>query len=53
MMRLRYMKEQRDRLVNNNLKTSRNKLKFNLDDDENDNQDFNFLTHKGKKIDFT
>ena len=52
MMRLRYMREQRDRLLNNNLTTStRTKKKFNLDDDSDENENIDFLTHKGKKLD--
>jgi hypothetical protein len=52
MMRLRYMREQRDRLLKNNLTSStRNKKKFNLDDDSDDDENFNILTHKGKKLD--
>jgi len=49
-MKLRYMREQRDQLKGKSVALARKKAKFNLDNDSGDDDDYNFLTHKGKKL---
>jgi len=54
-MKLRYIKEQRDRAINQlNTKTTRKRAKFNLDsDDDNEDGDVFFgggFTHRGRPI---
>jgi len=54
-MKLRYIKEQRDRAINHlNTKTTRKRAKFDLEsDDENEDGDVFFgggFTHRGKPI---
>ena len=50
-MKLRYIREQKEQMKREmqNTNITRKKNKFNLGD-ESDDADFNFLTHKGKKI---
>ena len=51
-MKLRYMRVQKEELNKtvSAMKSGRKTAKFNLSDDEGDNDAFNFMTHKGKKI---
>jgi hypothetical protein len=55
-MKLRYIKEQRDRAINHlNTKTTRKRAKFDLDsDDDNEDGDVFFggggFTHRGRPI---
>lgn len=49
-MKLRYMREQRDQLKGKSVALTRKKAKFNLGEDSGDDDDYNFLTHKGKKL---
>ena len=50
-MKLRFMREQKQQLQTHlKVNQTRKKTKFNLDNDSDDSRDFNFLTHKGKRI---
>ena len=49
-MKMRYMREQKDQLLGKSVIINKRKAKFNLGD-EQEEEELNFLTHKGKRID--
>jgi hypothetical protein len=51
-MKLRYMREQKEQLKKEvgMARQNRKRMKFNLDGETGNEDDFNFLTHHGKKI---
>ena len=48
-MKLRFMREQKDQLKGKSVLINQRKAKFNLDN-ESDDEEINFLTHKGKRL---
>ena len=50
-MKMRYMRERRDQLQGKSVVINKRKSKFNLDGDSDGEEELNFLTHKGRRLD--